>query len=106
MSQTERVGPFTRYPNRLQWEEEGERFWLDPYGPNTLRFRSSRSLRIVDQNWNLIPQPEAQLEIQIDENQAIVTNGAIRAEIRAWDGRVRYLNELCAPLPQPWKRSF
>lgn len=93
MSQPDRVGPFTRYPNRLQWEEEGEQFWIDPCGPNTLRFRSSRSLSIVDEDWNLIPQPEAQIDIQIDENQAIVTNGAIRAEIRAWDGRVKYLNE-------------
>ncbi len=93
MSQTERVGPFTRFPNRLQWEEEGERFWIDPYGPKTLRFRSSRSLRIAEQDWNLIPQSEAKLEIWIDENRAIVTNGTLRAEIRAWDGRVRYLNE-------------
>jgi alpha-D-xyloside xylohydrolase len=93
MSLPEKRGPFTKHPNRLQWEDEGELFWIDPYGPNTLRFRSSRSLRIVDQDWTLLPQPEAQLDIQIDKEQATVTNGTIRAEIRAWDGRVKYLNE-------------
>ena len=68
-------------------------FWIDPYGPSTLRFRSSKSLRIADEDWTLILQPEAKLDIQIAEEQALVTNGRIRAEIRAWDGRVKYLNE-------------
>jgi alpha-D-xyloside xylohydrolase len=93
MSQAKKAGPFTQYPNRLQWEDEGEVFWIDPYGPSTLRFRSSKSLRIADEDWTLIPQPEAKLDIEINENQALITNGRIRAEVRAWDGRVTYLNE-------------
>ena len=86
MSLLKKRGPFTQHPNRLQWEDEGELFWIDPYGPNTLRFRSSQSLKIVDQDWNLLPQPEVQIDIQIDQDQAVVTNGRIRAEIRAGTG--------------------
>jgi alpha-D-xyloside xylohydrolase len=93
MKEVKTVGPFTQYANRLQWEGEGELFWIDPHGPNTLRFRSSRSLHIADEDWTLIPQSEAQLDIQIGGEQALVKNGRIRAEIRAWDGRVRYLND-------------
>ncbi len=93
MSLTERAGPFRARGNRLQWEGEGELFVLEPFGPDTLRFRSSRSLRIWDQDWNLLPQPESRLEIHVDEARAVVTNGRIRAEVRAADGRVTYRND-------------
>lgn len=93
MSRSELSGPFTPYPNRLQWEDEGELFWIEPYGPDTLRFRSSRSLRIADRDWTLIPPKEAQSRIQVTDDQAVVTNGRIRAEVRGRDGRVRYLND-------------
>ncbi|MFO7853482.1 MAG: glycoside hydrolase family 31 protein [Bacteroidota bacterium] len=91
-SQVQKAGPFTKFPNRLQWEDNGELFWIDPFGPNTLRFRSSRSLRISEENWSLLSQPEVQLEITISEDKAIVKNGKIKAEIEAKDGRVKYLN--------------
>lgn len=94
MDEQRTVGPFTQNPNHLQWEGEGEVFRIDSFGPDTLRFRSSRSLRIVDEDWNLIPQPEVQLDIRANGDQAIVSNGRIRAEIRAWDGRVKYINEM------------
>jgi len=47
-------GPFTQFANRLQWENEGELYWIDAFGPDTLRFRGSKSLRINDENWNLL----------------------------------------------------
>ena len=92
MPKPDKSGPFIRYPHRLQWEGEGDLFWIEAYGPDVLRFRSSRSLRIAAEDWNLIPQPEVDLEIQIGGDKAVVTNGGIRAEIRGRDGRVTYLN--------------
>lgn len=92
-SQVQKAGPFTQFPNRLQWEDNGELFWIDPFGPNTIRFRSSRSLRISEENWNLLPQPKTQLEITINEDKAIVKNGKIKVEIVSGDGRVKYLND-------------
>jgi len=86
-------GPFTQFSNRLQWENEGELYWIDAFGPDALRFRGSRSLRINDENWNLLPQPEVQLEISITAENAVVRNGNIRAEIEARRGRITYLNE-------------
>ena len=29
-SQVQKAGPFTQFPNRLQWEDNGELFWIDP----------------------------------------------------------------------------
>ncbi|GAH61049.1 unnamed protein product, partial [marine sediment metagenome] len=93
LEQINKAGPFTEFPNRLQWENEGELFWIDPFGKDALRFRASRSLRISEENWNLLPQPETQLDISISEKKAVVTNGKIRVEIEARYGRVKYLNE-------------
>ncbi|MCP4625384.1 MAG: glycoside hydrolase family 31 protein [bacterium] len=88
-----KAGPFTQFANRLQWENEGELYWIDAFGPNTLRFRGSKSLRINDEDWNLLPQPGVQLEISITKGKAVVRNGKIRAEIESWRGRITYLND-------------
>ncbi len=64
-AQDKTAGPFTQFDNRLQWENEGEIYWIDAMGPDALRFRSTKSLRITDENWNLLPQPDVQLEISI-----------------------------------------
>ncbi|RLD89418.1 MAG: hypothetical protein DRJ29_16545, partial [Bacteroidetes bacterium] len=67
-AQDKTAGPFTQFANRLQWENEGEIYWIDALGPDALRFRSSKSLRITDEDWNLLPQSFVQLEISISEN--------------------------------------
>jgi alpha-D-xyloside xylohydrolase len=93
LAQPEKAGPFTRFPNRLQWQSEGDFFWMDAFGPDALRFRGSRSLRISDQDWNLLPQKEVQLEITISAEKATVRSGKIHAEIEAANGRITYLND-------------
>jgi alpha-D-xyloside xylohydrolase len=86
-------GPFTQFANRLQWETEGELYWIDALGPDAIRFRGSKSLRINDEDWNLLPQPDVQLEITITADSAVVRNGSIRAEIESRRGRITYLND-------------
>jgi hypothetical protein len=81
-AQEKKAGPFTQFANRLQWENEGELYWIDAFGPDALRFRGSKSLRITDENWNLLAQPEVELEISISKDKAVVKNGKIRAEIQ------------------------
>jgi len=92
-AQENTAGPFTQFANRLQWENEGELYWIDAFGPDALRFRGSKSLRINDEDWNLLPQPGVQLDISITAENAVVRNGNIRAEIEAWRGRITYLND-------------
>ena len=92
-AQDKTAGPFTQFDNRLQWENEGEIYWIDAMGPDALRFRSTKSLRITDENWNLLPQNIVQLEISISADRAVVKNGKIRAEIESRRGRITYLND-------------
>ena len=92
-AQGTKKGPFTQLHNRLQWEDAGELYWIDPFGPDALRFRGSKSLRISDQNWNLLDPPEAQLDIEITASKAVVRNGRITAEIEARNGRISYYDE-------------
>jgi alpha-D-xyloside xylohydrolase len=92
-AEQEQAGPFTRLDAGLQWQNEGELYWIEAFGPDALRFRSSKSLRLVDGNWALLPQPLIQPEITIGEQRAVIKNGRIRAEIEAKDGRVTFLNE-------------
>lgn len=89
---------FTREGNRLIWQNAGEIFWIEPFGANTLRFRSSKSLHISDENWNLISQPEVKADIQILDGKAIIRNGNIRAEINESSGLITYYNQKNAVL--------
>jgi len=84
---------FTQVGNALRWENEGEVFLIEPYGENTLRFRSSKSLHISDENWTILPQPAVQADIRIMEGKAIITNGNIRAEIQENSGTITYFNQ-------------
>ena len=89
-SQEDDKSLFTKSGNRLIWENRGEVFWIESYGPNTLRFRSSKSLRISDEIWNILPQPAVKPDIQIMKGKAVISNGKIRAEISEYDGLITY----------------
>lgn len=93
VSAEEEAGPFTKFENKLQWEAEGELFWIEAFGADALRFRGSKSLRIVDQDWNLLPQDQVKTEITIDNKKAVIKNGKIRAEVEARRGRITYFND-------------
>jgi alpha-D-xyloside xylohydrolase len=76
--------------SRLVFETAGEVAWLEPYGKDAIRFRSSRSLRI-DQtlNWTLLPPSDCDGTIEITQKMGILSNGNIKATITG-DGTVTY----------------
>lgn len=82
-----------REGGRLIWETEGEAVWIEPYGENAIRFRSSKSLRIDEAvNWTLLPpQPCADAETTISEKKGTVRSGILTAEITG-DGTVTFIN--------------
>ena len=90
--------------DRIVWEGEGEVAWLEPWGENAIRFRSSKSLRIdKDLNWTLLdPGSSDEVEISVDEDKAIMRNGLLSAEIDG-DGVVRYFNDEGELLREYWK---
>jgi len=84
---------FRKEGNALVWENEGEVFKIEAYGANTLRIRSTRSLHISDEIWNILPQSATVPEIRILQGKAVIRNGNIRAEIRENDGLVTYFGK-------------
>jgi len=76
---------------RIIWETEGDLFWLEPYGKDCLRFRSSKSLHIQDLNWTLLPPGSDDAAASVEGDKAVIKNGKIRAEVLG-DGTVTYLD--------------
>ena len=75
------------------WEREGEAVYIEPYGQNGIRFRSSATLRIdMDLNWTLL-QVDSDLNANVDvqTDRAVITNGKIRAVLFG-DGSICYEN--------------
>jgi len=81
---------FKKSRNKLIAQENGEIIWIEPFGKDCLRFRSTRNKEIIEENWTLLPQPEIQAQIEIKPEKATIKNGKIMAEILT-DGTVRYL---------------
>ncbi|MFA9380029.1 MAG: TIM-barrel domain-containing protein [Acetanaerobacterium sp.] len=84
--------------SRIVWESEGDLIWLEAYGENSLRLRSSKSLRIDEQlNWNLLPQGKDDAVIELTDEKAIIRNGKIWAEVLG-NGTVNYYDHNNNPL--------
>ena len=78
---------------RICLELAGEMIWLEPYGDNAIRFRSSASLHIdPNLNWTLLPPLCSHGSAHIDGGVACLENGKLRAELSS-DGTVIYYNE-------------
>ncbi len=86
------TGPFTRYADRLEWTTQGEVVRVEPFGKDALRFRSTRSLRIADEDWNLLKQEDnSHFSVRVENNVAYISNGNIKAELSS-RGRITYFN--------------
>jgi len=83
---------FKKEGNKLVAQGNGEIIWLEPFGKDCLRFRSTMGKEIIERDWTLLPQPEVQAQINIRPGKATVTNGRIMAEI-SLDGTVKYFTD-------------
>lgn len=67
---------------RIIWETEGEIVWIEPYGPDSIRVRGSRSLRIDESmNWTLLDPLESDAIVEKSNSSASIINGDIKVEI-------------------------
>ena len=57
--------------NRVVWETEGELVYMEPYGTNGVRFRSSASLHIdTELNWTLLkPELGADVKVMVEKDR-------------------------------------
>lgn len=77
--------------NRIIWETAGELVYIEPYGKERIRFRSSKSLHIDEGlNWTLLPAPEEpEVQITVSDEKTVLVNGKITVSITG-DGTVTY----------------
>jgi len=81
---------FKKEENKLVAQGRGETIWIEPFGRDCLRFRSTINREITKQDWTLLSQSEEKIQIEIKTEKAMIKNGKIMAEIKA-DGSVSYL---------------
>jgi len=82
---------FKKERNKLMVHGQGETILVEPLGEDSLRFRATRSGRIVEGDWTLLPQEDLPADIVIGYDKATIQNGKLTAEIGN-EGDVRYLN--------------
>lgn len=87
---------------RLVFQYDAEKVWIEPWGENALRVRATKECRMPEEDWALRDGGDADCKISCTEQGARIENGKIYAEItklgkimvyRA-DGRV-LLEEYC-----------
>lgn len=80
---------FAQDGKKLVIQGGGELIWIEPFGRDCLRFRSSRRGCIEPLDWTLLPQEAVEPEITITPEGASIRNGNIIAEVDT-RGTVRY----------------
>lgn len=81
------MGIFSQESDKLIWINHGEKLVIEPWGKNSLRVRSAMMRDIIDTDYALLPAEKCDVEIQIAEKEASLTNGKIKAVIQedGWD---------------------
>ncbi|KFY34642.1 hypothetical protein V494_06592 [Pseudogymnoascus sp. VKM F-4513 (FW-928)] len=68
--------------NRLVFRYDAEELWIEPWGENSLRVRATKQRSMPTDSWALdIPPTSPTAEITLDDAEASITNGKIRATI-------------------------
>ena len=80
------MGFFEEQNGRLIFRENGETVQVEAWGTDSLRVRSRILSDIEEGNAALLKQPAGQVQIQMDEWSAEITNGNIKAllEVHPW----------------------
>ena len=70
-----------RQENTLVFRYDAEELWVQPWGPNAFRVRSTKSSRMPTENWALLPAQPVEPEIHISDDAAVITNGKAKVHI-------------------------
>ncbi len=83
------MGVFIKNENKIIFQKRNELAVIEPWGRDCLRFKASPNARLSEENWNLLPGPDTECTIEIDEKKAVITNGKLSAEIDT-NGKIVY----------------
>ncbi|KAJ4178204.1 hypothetical protein NW767_014917 [Fusarium falciforme] len=70
-----------RQENTLVFRYDAEELWVQPWGPNAFRVRSTKSSMMPTENWALLPAQPVEPEIHISDDAAVITNGKAKVHI-------------------------
>ncbi|AEE97364.1 glycoside hydrolase family 31 protein [Mahella australiensis] len=97
-------GNFVEDGNRLIYHYDSEQLWIEAWGENGLRVRSTCRRTMEDENWALLPAENSMADICTDGDKASIKNGKIRADIMA-DGSIRFYNQEGRLLLEEYNRN-
>ncbi|KAJ3550160.1 hypothetical protein NM208_g128 [Fusarium decemcellulare] len=72
---------FYKQQNSLRYRYDAEQLWVEPWGPNAFRVRSTTSATMPTESWALQESPSTKCEIANSDESATITNGKIRASV-------------------------
>ena len=84
------MGRFTKIENRLVWQFDTEKLWIEAWGKDGLRVRCTKNSQMNHEPWALL-EFDAEAQITISEKYAVIKNGKIQARILD-DGGVHFYN--------------
>ena len=90
--------------NRLIREYNTEKLWIEPWGENSLRVRGTHLRQMQEEDWALLQQGAADVEITCEGQIASIRNGKIRADISA-GGKITFYNQKNEILLQEYVRN-
>jgi alpha-D-xyloside xylohydrolase len=95
---------FLKEEKRLVYKYDAEQVWVEPWGPNALRVRATKESMMPLQDWAL-QQPQAQEpQISIENGEATIANGKIKASISK-GGKLMMWNSKGEPILEEYVRN-
>lgn len=85
-------GTFTQDGSKLIYCYDGEQLWVEGWGENGLRVRSTYRADILNEDWALLPANGIKADICISGGKARISNGKISAVV-ADDGSIKFYNQ-------------
>ncbi|MDN5314337.1 MAG: alpha-D-xyloside xylohydrolase [Clostridiales bacterium] len=84
---------FERDGDRLIFRYDAETLWIEPWGDNSLRVRSTKKPEMPDRDWALLPVScESEVSVEITDEQASIRNGKVQAIITNL-GKMAFYND-------------
>ena len=67
--------------SKLIYRYDAEEVWIEAWGENALRIRSTKECQMPQEDWALINKGKREVQIEYAENEASISNGKIKAVI-------------------------
>jgi alpha-D-xyloside xylohydrolase len=90
--------------NKLIYHYDAETLWIEPWGQNSFRVRSTKQADMPPENWALTTQKDDLADIEINEQFAMIKNGKIHAVITK-SGKITFYNSINQILLEEYVRN-